>query len=57
MPTYPEDLKLARELVDEWGRGFVAETDYLHEAANTAEFSAAMERRGLGAVTAPTVMI
>ena len=56
MPTYPEDLKLATDLVDEWGRGFVAETDYLYEAANTVEFSRAMERRGLGAVTAPTVV-
>ena len=45
-----------RELVDEWGRGFVAETDYRYEAANTAAFSEAMGRRGLGAVTAPTVV-
>ena len=28
LPTYPEDIRLATELVDEWGRGFVAETDY-----------------------------
>jgi len=56
LPTYPEDIRLARELVDEWGRGFVAETDYRYEAANTAAFSEAMERRGLGAVTAPTVV-
>ena len=54
--TYPEDIKLATDLVDEWGRGFVAETDYLYEAANTRAFSEAMERRGLGAVTAPTVV-
>lgn len=35
VPTYPEDITLATALVDEWGRGFVAETDYLYEAANT----------------------
>jgi len=56
VPTYPEDIRLARELVDEWGRGFVAETDYRYEAANTAAFSEAMHRRGLGAVTSPTVV-
>ena len=56
VPTYPEDIDLARELVDEWGRGFVAETDYRYEAANTAAFSEAMTRRGLGAVTSPTVV-
>ena len=48
IPTYPEDIQLATDLVDEWGRGFVAETDYKYEAANTEAFSAAMERRGLG---------
>ena len=42
--------------MDEWGRGFVAETDYRYEAANTEAFSAAMERRGLGAVTSPSVV-
>ena len=31
LPTYPEDIRLATELVDEWGRGFVAETDYRYE--------------------------
>ena len=56
LPTYPEDIRLATELVDEWGRGFVAETDYRYEAANTEAFSAAMERRGLGAVTSPSVV-
>ena len=54
--TYPDDIALARKLVDEWGRGFVAETDYRFEAANTAAFAAAMQRRGLGAVTSPTVV-
>jgi predicted unusual protein kinase regulating ubiquinone biosynthesis (AarF/ABC1/UbiB family) len=34
----------------------VAEVDYVAEARNTMEFSAAMERRGLNAVTAPTVV-
>ncbi|KAL1530023.1 hypothetical protein AB1Y20_000948 [Prymnesium parvum] len=56
VPTYPADLRLAQELVDEWGRGFVAETDYLYEAANTRAFREAMERRGLGAVTSPAVV-
>eukprot|EP00966_Prymnesium_polylepis_P108963 2521533-Prymnesium_polylepis.1 len=56
VPTYPDDIKLAKELVDEWGRGFVAETDYRYEAANTIAFSEAMARRGLGAVTSPTVV-
>ena len=55
-PTYDDDIKLATDLVDEWGRGFVAETDYRYEAANTGAFSAAMARRGLGAVTSPTVV-
>ena len=27
LQTYPDDIRLARDLVDEWGRGFVAETD------------------------------
>ena len=56
LPTYDEDIKLAKDLVDEWGRGFVAETDYYYEAANTKAFSEAMERRGLGAVCSPTVV-
>ena len=40
----------------QWGRGFVAETDYRYEAANTKAFAAAMARRGLGAVTSPQVV-
>ena len=56
IPTYPEDIDLAEALVDEWGRGFVAETDYLFEAANTKGFVEAMARRGLNAVTSPTVV-
>merc|ERR1719199_1900861 len=54
--TSPEDIEVALELVDEWGRGFVAETDYRLEAKNTIDFVAAMEARGLDAVCAPTVV-
>jgi len=54
--TFPEDIKLARALVDEWGRGFVAETDYIYEAQNTETFVKAMQNRGLDAVTAPIVV-
>ena len=56
IPTYADDIKLATDLVDEWGRGFVAETDYKYEAENTKAFAEAMKRRGLGAVTSPTVV-
>ena len=56
LPTFPEDISLATALVDEWGRGFVAETDYLYEADTTEDFAAAMLRRGLGAVTSPAVV-
>lgn len=55
-PTFPKDIELARALVDEWGRGFVAETDYIYEAQNTETFVKAMQNRGLDAVTAPTVV-
>eukprot|EP00746_Dinoflagellata_sp_MGD_P029031 gnl/MRDRNA2_/MRDRNA2_168700_c0_seq1.p1 gnl/MRDRNA2_/MRDRNA2_168700_c0~~gnl/MRDRNA2_/MRDRNA2_168700_c0_seq1.p1 ORF type:complete len:946 (+),score=191.60 gnl/MRDRNA2_/MRDRNA2_168700_c0_seq1:80-2917(+) len=54
--TYPEDIKLGQELVDEWGRGFVQEADYLCESANSKRFAEAMKRRGLGAVTSPSVV-
>ena len=54
--TNPEDIETAVALVDEWGRGFVAETDYLLEAKNTIDFEAAMRNRGLDAVCAPTVV-
>jgi predicted unusual protein kinase regulating ubiquinone biosynthesis (AarF/ABC1/UbiB family) len=54
--TSPEDIEVAIELVDEWGRGFVAETDYRLEAKNTTEFAASMVSRGLDAVCAPTVV-
>lgn len=54
--TTQEDIDLAIRLVDEWGRGFVAETDYGLEAKNTINFEAAMRERGLDAVCAPTVV-
>ncbi|KAL3908436.1 MAG: hypothetical protein SGARI_003062, partial [Bacillariaceae sp.] len=39
--TSQEDIDLSIALVDEWGRGFVAETDYRLEAENTINFQAA----------------
>lgn len=54
--TTQEDIELAIRLVDEWGRGFVAETDYRLEAKNTKDFQTAMEKRNLDAVCAPTVV-
>ena len=54
--TSQEDIDLGISLVDEWGRGFVAETDYRLEATNTIEFQSAMRKRGLDAVCAPTVV-
>ena len=54
--TEQADIDLAIALVDEWGRGFVAETDYRLEAENTRSFEAAMRKRGLDAVCAPTVV-
>lgn len=56
IPTAQEDIDIAITLVDEWGRGFVAETDYRLEAENTKNFQAAMESRNLDAVCAPTVV-
>jgi hypothetical protein len=54
--TTQEDIGAAVALVDEWGRGFVAETDYRLEAENTVRFEAAMRERGLDAVCAPPVV-
>ena len=54
--TVQEDIDAAISLVDEWGRGFVAETDYRLEAKNTIEFEQAMRFRGLDAVCAPGVV-
>jgi predicted unusual protein kinase regulating ubiquinone biosynthesis (AarF/ABC1/UbiB family) len=54
--TTQDDIDTALLLVDEWGRGFVAETDYRLEAQNTIAFESAMRKRGLDAVTAPQVV-
>ena len=54
--TTPEDIQLALDLVDEWGRGCIQEVDYRLEASNTKSFIEAMERRGLVSVTAPAVV-
>jgi predicted unusual protein kinase regulating ubiquinone biosynthesis (AarF/ABC1/UbiB family) len=54
--TSQEDIDIAVALVDEWGRGFVAETDYRLEAQNTINFEAAMRERGLDAVCAPPIV-
>lgn len=54
--TSAEDIESAISLVDEWGRGFVAETDYRLEAQNTITFESAMRKRGLEAVCAPPVV-
>ena len=56
LATDPADIEVALQLVDEWGRGFVAETDYRLEAKNTIDFSMYMKKRGLDAVCAPTVV-
>ncbi len=55
-PTDSGDIEQGIALVDEWGRGFVAETDYRLEATNTIQFEDAMRRRGLDAVCAPVVV-
>jgi ABC1 atypical kinase-like domain len=54
--TTQADIDTAILLVDEWGRGFVAETDYVLEAKNTMDFGKAMANRGLESVCAPTVV-
>lgn len=54
--TQQSDIDVALALVDEWGRGFVAEVDYRLEALNGKEFSQSMIKRGLNAVTAPDVV-
>lgn len=53
--TTQDDIDLALKLVDEWGRGFIAEVDYQLEARNTMKFIEAMQKRGLASVTAPSV--
>jgi len=54
--TVQEDIDVGIALVDEWGRGFVAETDYRLEAENTVDFEEAMRKRNLDAVCAPRVV-
>lgn len=56
MPTNSADIEMAYSLVDEWGRGLVAELDYLQEARNTKAFSKAMRHRGLLGIMAPEVV-
>ncbi|KAL3923409.1 MAG: hypothetical protein SGILL_001676 [Bacillariaceae sp.] len=45
-----------QSLVNEWGRGFIAELDYREEAKSTMQFNKAMKARNLNAVTAPVVV-
>jgi hypothetical protein len=45
-----------QSLVNEWGRGFIAELDYREEAKNTIQFNKAMKERNLNAVMAPVVL-
>ena len=54
--TAQEDVDVAIALVDEWGRGFVAEVDYRLEARNTKLFLEAMQARKLDAITAPAIV-
>jgi len=43
-------------LANEWGRGFIAELTYVGEATSTKKFNEQMKKKGLNAVTAPTVV-
>ena len=54
--TSKKDIDSTLALVDEWGRGLVAELDYRLEGKNCKEFAEMMARRGLDAVTAPKVI-
>ena len=54
--TEQSDMDVGLSLVDEWGRGFVAEVDYRLEARNGRLFLEAMRARALNAVTAPEVL-
>jgi hypothetical protein len=45
-----------QSLVNEWGRGFIAELDYREEAKNTIQFNKAVQARNLNAVMAPVVV-
>jgi predicted unusual protein kinase regulating ubiquinone biosynthesis (AarF/ABC1/UbiB family) len=54
LPIYKKVMNLNTDfvgLVDEWGKGFVDELDYVREAKNGRLFLEAMESRGLDAVT------
>ena len=58
-PIYQKITKATTDLQalsDEWGRGFIAELNYENEAANTKSFQAQMTKKGLTAVTSPTVV-
>jgi len=58
-PFYKRAFKFNSDLVglvDEWGRGFVDELDYLREATNGKRFLAAMQARGLDSVTTSEVV-
>ena len=58
-PYYKRAFKFNSDLVglvDEWGRGFVDELDYLREATNGKRFLAAMQARGLDSVTTSEVV-
>ena len=57
VPTAQEDIDVAVSLVDEWGRGFVAELDYSEEARNAERFTAEVDGTELGeSVFAPRVV-
>jgi hypothetical protein len=45
-----------QSLVNEWGRGFIAELDYREEAKNTIQFNKAMKEHNWNAVMAPIVL-
>lgn len=49
----PTDFQV---LANEWGRGFIAELDYLEEARNTIAFNEEMQKRKLTTVCAPEVV-
>ena len=58
-PIYKKLTRTATDiqaLTDEWGRGFIAELDYLREAESTMRFTEEMKKRNLNAVSAPTVI-
>jgi len=43
-------------VVDEWGRGFTQELDYIEEAASAERFTLSMKEAGIDSVRAPTVV-